>query len=270
MSTTDLDQMLSAPDAPTPEQSQPAASQQIAPDPAQAAAQGTGEPAAPPAATQPIPDGYVPRAALEDERRKRKENEAAMATARAEIERRDELLRRIAAERQRQPQQPGREGNGVPDPVTDPEAFHEYVARSNRTAFVNATHSYACQRYGDDRVAAALQAAEQAGVSPYFAWKSQRPWDDLMDWYSNQEVRSMYGTTPDTVEEKVLAKYGLSRAELQARAQAAQPQPQSQQTPSARPPVPQPPTSLAAVTSSHPRSATRNWTGPPSLDEILG
>lgn len=272
MSTVSLEDALDTPDPQMDEKVEQAPHEQATPEPI-VAQDGTGdEPAAPPAAEQSEqPVKMVPVAAIEAERRKRqqaeREREALMDRMAELMARQEQPVQQHRQEVQQQPE--------IPDPITDPAGYtaymQEHVNRQLRSNFVNSGYHTAKVQYGADRVDTALQAAKASGVSQHFAWKADDPWGELVQWYDRRLVHTEYGTSPDSVEEKVLAKFGLNRAELLAQRQAAA----AGQAPvvaaqPVRSPAAPPPTSLASVTSAAPRKRESKWNGPASLDEILG
>lgn len=248
-----LEAMLddSAP-ASTPAAAEPAA-------PAHEPAPTGDQSAAPPAASsvEPRDDGpLVPRRALEDERRKRQEYERQLA----------EVVQYVQSQQQQQfrQQQPTPQAPEVPDPYTDPEGYQRYIVQqAHETALserLDASQMLAEEKYGAEKVQAALQAVQRAG--PQIAQqiiRQRHPYKAMVEWFERMTVMEEIGPDPQAYREKIKAEI---LAEL-----GHQPAPSAAAPVRSSAPVPK---SLASATNAQPRNERGQFQGRTSLDDILG
>lgn len=203
--------------------------------PAEAALQQGEQPAAdaPDAAPEPVvapepakPEpGFIPIAAMLDEREKRQR-----------LERENEELRKAQAERQAkaQPQI---------DPIIDPEGYQAHVARQVEIGRQRMSAAMAVDKYGEETVKAAESAFNAAlARNPALGQEiadSVHPYDFAVKWHRKQQLASEIGDV-DSVEALVrreAAKYGYvlnpaapgspGPAALQPAAPGQQPPPRS-------------------------------------------
>jgi hypothetical protein len=212
--------------------------------------------AAPPAEADPSKEEpkesrTVPVKALEDERRKRQD-----------IERQFADLQRVLTAQQKTPKGP-EQPQQAPDWFTDPEG----AARHLQSQFEQQrlwdrgvmSETLAKEKYGNEIVDEAVQAALAAGIARHFYVGSSHPYADVVAWYKKQKVLSEIGDDPDAyrqkLREEVLAELGQQVP--------SQPQVSAQKS---KAPVPK---SLAGVPSAQPRDERGRFANPPSLSEIL-
>lgn len=194
--------------------------------------------------------------AREEEARLRKESEERIA----QMERRfQDIERRTqAAQNPPQPQQP------PPDPFIDPAGALAFERQNFQRELLNQrlnfSETMARNKFGDQAVEQALQAAQAAGViSEQWVTRSRDFYGDLMTWKKRQDVLNRVGEDPEayekSIEERVRAKV---LEELKTGNRAVMPG----QAPAA-PPQPQFPGSLADATGAGPA------TGQPANDEAV-
>ncbi len=246
-------------------------------EPAPEAAQVDEDNGVPPAPVEETPSSQVPRAALEDERRKRQE---AQATSK-------ELADRIAALEQQltaptpqpspqpQPQTP-QEPIQPPDPWTDPEGALAYERQVNNENFLTMKIDFgrdlmrSVNSDYDDVEALFIAEAQRDPTLTMQMMQAPNPAKYAYDKGRQLKLMNEIGSDPAAYEQQVRTKILEEMKEAQAASSAAQPPadppPQAPATPSAPPP----PTSLAGVPSSAPRQANKvQWEGPTPLDKIL-
>ncbi|CCB64469.1 hypothetical protein [Hyphomicrobium sp. MC1] len=194
--------------------------------------------------------------AREEEARLRKESDERIA----QMERRFQEIER----NQRQAQNPPQPQQPPPDPFVDPAGALAFERQNFQQALLNQRLNFsemmARNKFGDQAVDQALQAAQQAGViNEQWVARSRDFYGDLMNWKKRQDVLSRVGEDPEayekSIEERVRAKVleelkTGNRSVMPGQAPAAQPQPQF-------------PGSLADATASGPSA------GHPQNDEAL-
>ncbi len=225
------------------------------PQPGDGQVEATGEKpdAAPPAVSKDANDGpSVPRKALEDERRKRQD-----------LERQLEALTKAPPQA---PQQPPPQRQPImerPDPWTDPEGSAEW----DRAMFANQLFETRVVTSRELMVTTKPDFEEYEKVFVEAAQRDPRLRDDLFRHplpakFAYEQGRRIamlkeIGDDPAAYRERL-------RQEVIAEVQSQQ-QPASQS-----PPAAQPPKSLAATPSSQPRDNKGRFSGPASLDDLLG
>jgi len=150
---------------------------------------------------------FVPLTELKTERSKRQEE----ARLRAEAENRAQRLEaelaeaRRYAERFQQPQQqqfaqPQQQQFEVPDPITDPQGYQQYVVQQAQTLALserlNMSQMMAEEKFGSETVKKALDAAAKAGVMKAFI-TTRHPYAELVTWYNKQEAMARIGDPTD-------------------------------------------------------------------------
>lgn len=174
----------------------------------------------------PAPDQkerHVPLNAMLDERDRRKAAEMEAARWRQQVE---EMQRRS------QPQQ-------IPDPVENPQGYQlsieQVVAARLDMQEAQISERFARQKFGDEAVNAALEAAEQSGAINHFRSGPDR-WSNMVQWHQAQSTLNTVGNLSDyqaRIEAEIRAKL---EAEYAAKYNPA--------------PPPVPPGSLAAAPGS--------------------
>jgi hypothetical protein len=223
----------------------PAASVEATPEPAKAAEEIPliEQPA------EPKPKGYrdpdtgrfVPLEELKSEREKRQEAQKARddeARLRAEAENRAQQYERMIQDMQRRATAAQNPPPPPPDPFVDPEGALNHVQQNFqqliRSQALDFSEMRARDKYGDEVVEAAKNAAVQAGVVHHFA-NSPRPqtaWMDLVAWHKKHQAMQEVGDDPAAYKAKLEAEVRARvLAELQSGKPAASgsPQPQAQQ-----------------------------------------
>lgn len=193
----------------------------------------------------------IPLAELKAERQKRQAYEKQLEEANARtvaLERQmQEFLQRV----QQPPQQPQHQQPQMPDPWTDPQGAFEYQQQQtqNMMAHLNAnmSESIARQKFGDEAVNAAQQAALQAGLGEQFLMRRD-PYGDLMRWHRQASFLSKVGNDPDAYEKSIEQKaYERALADLRA---GKVPPPAANGAPAPAQPAQRFPGSLASATAT--------------------
>lgn len=209
----------------------------------------------PPAETQADAGPMVPRKALEDERKKRQEFERRLQ----EFERQQQPPPQ--QQHRQQPQQPQER----PDPFVDPDGYEAWVVnqaitRANEIAEVrvidrelNRSERSARKTHGDEVVDAALQAAIQAGLASKFI-REDDAYEAIVNWHRDYQIAINPQSFREQIEAEILAKHGIT-----PNAQAA--------PPANKAPVPR---SLGQTVSARPRDERGRFSGPPSLEDLIG
>lgn len=172
----------------------------------------------PPEAVDPNTGRMVPLAELTNERKKLKGERDEERRLRMEAEARAKVYQeQIEAARRPPPQAPQpRQPVRIPDPVTDPEQYARFVHQTAQQqvfdAQLNASEDRARDKYGDDTVNEAFQAAQAAGLvgsqSPLL--QQRHPWGAMVEWHKQQKALQTIGSDPEAytkrIEEEVRAK----------------------------------------------------------------
>lgn len=156
---------------------------------------------------------FVPVTELVAERKKLKEardNEFKLRTeaeANAKVYREQvEQLQRQFQQIQRQQQQPQQQAVEPPDPYLEPEKFAQYqqqmIDQRLLDHHVNTSELLTRQKYGDEIVNAALQAAYQAGISERFV-RTRHPFEALVAWHKKQQIDAEVGTDLEAFKKRV-------------------------------------------------------------------
>ncbi len=155
----------------------------------------------------------VPLAELTNERKKLKGERDEARRLAAEAQGRAHALEEFYA-RQREPADAQRQNVKVPDPTLEPEQYAAFVAAASQSAIANerlhASEDRARDKYGDELVNEAFQAADKAGLVArrHFQQSNPRhPWGALVEWFQQQKVVSEIGLDPKAYEEKLRAKF---------------------------------------------------------------
>lgn len=159
-------------------------------------------------------DRRVPLAELQSERKKRQELEALVAQQQQLYAQQMQALQRVP---QQQPQQP----QEVPDIFDDPDAYlNQTVLTPLQQQMMQQQHHFenarldmsedrARERFGDDVVDKATQAAQQMGILGSFA-QGRHPYGDLVSWYQQantlQEVGGDLEAYNQRLEQQIRAK----------------------------------------------------------------
>jgi hypothetical protein len=251
------------------------------------AAQADDDPGAPPAPEEEIPSGHVPRAALEDERRKRQEAQTASKELEDRIAELEKQLTAPPSQPAPQPQPqtpqvppvapPQQPIQPPPDPWTDPEgalAHERFVNQKNlmdmRISFGQDMMRSANPDY-DEVEAVFIAEAQRDPVLAMQMMQAPNPAKYAYEKGRQFKLMNEIGSDPAAYEQSLRDKIMEELKATQAAEAAAQAQETPPPQPPATPPAPPPPTSLAGVPSSAPRQANNvQWEGPTPLDKVLG
>lgn len=266
-------------DAPTTveeaeEPGEPPVPQEPAKEPAE---QAEPDPGVPPAPVEEIPSGHVPRAALEDERRKRQEATKASDELKDRIAELEKKLTAPAPQPTPQaPQvQPQPEPVQPPDPWTDPEGALAFERQNNSAQIFATTVALgqdmmrAVKPDYDEVEALFIDEAKRDPLLTQQMMQSRNPAKFAYEKGHQIKLMQEIGSDPTSYKEKIKAEL-MAEIEAENAANAApEPTPQPTSIP-AQPAAPPPPTSLAGVPSAAPRAANKvRWEGPTPLDQIL-
>lgn len=179
---------------------------------------GEPEPDAPPASA-PKAEHTIPVAVVTAEREKRQAAERELAEMRRQVAENQRVMLEFQA-RQMAPKAPEPEPVQIPDPVQDPEAFVRFMAeqqqrqiqsvmqrqaeeRDNEQATIS--QEIAVEKYGQEAVDAALEAARQSGVVQQFTRGRDR-WQRLVQWHQQQQVLGEVGSDLTGYRERIIAE----------------------------------------------------------------
>lgn len=169
---------------------------------------------APEVQPQPAPEAVhqqaqrtVPLAELIDERKRYQERvsfaEDAARRAQAQADQLSEAMRRLS-----QPQQPQVQQVLI-DPEIDPRGAYEALRHEQHQSMLNMrldmSERYAREKFGNEAVDAATNAAVQAGYNQVFVQRSDA-YKELMEWHQGQQVRQQIGTDPVAYRAQVEAE----------------------------------------------------------------
>jgi hypothetical protein len=153
----------------------------------------------------------VPLTELTNERKKLKGERDEERRLRMEAEARAKVYQEQfeAARRQPPPQAPQpRQPIRIPDPVTDPEQYARFVHQTAEerieAARLDASEDRAREKYGDEIVNQALNAAQQAGLVGHPQLLQQRhPWGAMVEWFKQQKALQTIGSDPEAYANKI-------------------------------------------------------------------
>lgn len=208
------------------------------------------EPVAEEPAPEPEPEPQtVPLAALQEQRGENKELKAALAALQSEVA-------QMRQPKQAQPQ--------VPDFV-DPEGaayFQQHMSQMQAHFAAELSEAKARVSYGSEAIDQAFEAAQAAGIIDQFKGQAD-PWGSLGKWHKGvleqEKAQNLLKETGGDLE----AYKAKIKAEVMAEIQANQVAENVAQAASAKAP------SLASEPNLGSRAAPQ-WSGPMSLDDILG
>lgn len=181
---------------------------------------------------------------------------AALQETRGELQ---ALKGQLAAFQQMQQARAAPEPKPLPDVLEDQQgfvgAFTGQIQQMQRHMQAELSEAKARLKHGDELVDEALQAAQEAGALDQFKGRRDA-WGDLAAWHKNQKVAKEIGGDLDgykaKLREEITAEIKAQLVAENVSAKAAQPAP-----------------SLASQPSLGSNTAPQ-WTGPTSLDDILG
>ena len=146
----------------------------------------------------PEPDRRVPLSELQNERRKRQEYEQQYQQLQRESAERDAQYQAYLRQLQ-QPQE-------APDILDDPEGFVDQrlspIEQKMENSRLDMSEDRARERFGDDTVNQAMQAAQQMGILSSFV-QSRHPYGDLIQWFQRESTLKEVGTDPKAYREKL-------------------------------------------------------------------
>ncbi len=143
----------------------------------------------------------VPLAELIDTRRRAQAAEQERQEMRQQNQQLMEALSRLT-----RPQQPAPQPI---DPVADPEAAYAALQQQNQqellTIRLDMSESFARQRFGDQAVNEALDAAHAAGINRHFA-QHKDAYGEMMRWHQGQRLSQEIGSDPSAYEARIREK----------------------------------------------------------------
>lgn len=170
--------------------------------------EATTEPEQPAAPTEPEqpssdqPDRRVPLSELQSERKKRQEYEQRFTQIQQEAAAREAYYQQQLRQYQ-QPQQPPED----PDLFEDPDGFFKQrldpIQQRLENTRLDLSEDRARERFGDDTVNEALQAASRMGILGNFA-QGRHPYGELVQWFEREKTLNEVGTDPAAYREKLL------------------------------------------------------------------
>lgn len=174
--------------APKEEGEEPAPEKELAAEP---------EAESPPEENNQEPDRRVPLSELQKERQKRQEYEHQLQQLSAERAQYQAYLQQL--QQQQQPQE-------NPDIFDDPDRFVEQklspIEQKMENARLDMSEDRARERFGDDTVNEAMQAAQRMGVLNSFV-QSRHPYGELVQWFQRENTLKEVGTDPKAYREKL-------------------------------------------------------------------
>ena len=203
---------------------------------------------APPAAAsdQGVPDGFVPRAAVQDERRKRQEAEARLKQYEQQLV-------------QRHDQTPPPDWYAEPDRAA--QVMQQQVQYQITQTKVAMSQDWAREHY-PDYDALEMVFTEAADKQPHL-WQQlyQHPNPAKFAYQQAKKINALneIGEDPDAYKQRIIAEYQASQGH-------SQPQPQQPRAATR----PQLPTSLGRTPNNQPRDERGKFSGRAELSEILG
>lgn len=159
---------------------------------------------------------FVPLHELRTERQKRQELEARTAELQKQLEAREAWYQDLISKTIQQPKQAPQQvaPQPAPDPMLDPEGFARWQGdqffRAQLNDRLNLSEEMARDKFGDQVVDSALQAAQKAGVADKFL-HTKHPYKELVNWHKQQTALARIGNDPDAYEKSLREKM---RAEL--------------------------------------------------------
>lgn len=162
-----------------------------------------------PQAPEPPPDQnanrHVPLSELMAERKNRQEFERRLMEREAEAKALAQLVQQLQRVPQAQTQQPPPQEQ-VPDAFTDPQGFIQYemskVQQQQREAILDLYEDRVREKFGDQKVDAALQLALQTGADLQLR-KMANPWSSLMMWHRDFQARQEIGNDFEAFKKRV-------------------------------------------------------------------
>lgn len=285
--TSTLDDILSlraSADAPAPEQVEPTPQPDPTPEP-------TPEPTPAPASEpspepkpedakpeQPARDNtLVPRAALEEERAKRRKYTDELADVRKQFSdfqnQFQGFMQAFKAQPAPQTQAPAEPPPPKPEIWDDPEGFVRNavapIAQTVESQRLQMSEMLEMQKpNGPEAIEAATTAIEQAVKTDPAAradlqriMKSAHPYGELLGWHKRHQVQAEIGNDPAAYRERLKAEL-LAELQQQQTATPDEPKPQASTTPAVMP------SNLAGARNVASRSGPA-WSGPTSLTDIF-
>lgn len=167
--------------------------------------QGQEPPAAEAAPVDPNTGRHVPLSELLSERKQRQEKERLYQEADARAKAYEQMVQQF---RQPPPQAPPQQEQ-APDPWSDPQAAFAYQQRQFDERMLNeranVSEMIARQKYGDEAVEAATQAAVREGAGQHFM-RQRDPYGALMQWHRHNLFLQKVGPDPDAYEKQIEQK----------------------------------------------------------------
>ena len=214
--------------------------------------------------------------ALRAERERETTERAEQARQLAEMRQAVEDMRRQAVPAAPQPPP---EPEVIPNPIEDPQGYHNYQQEQLFIARLDMSEAILRQQVGDDDVQAKVEVFKKAAeANPALGQQLRRekhPWGWMYNQAKRMQMMDEMGDDPSAYRSKIETEM-RAKVEADVRAQIKA-EVEAQQTEALAsvpgiPPVPQRvvalPTSLSTARSAAPRDAPA-WTGPDDLDDIV-
>lgn len=146
---------------------------------------------------------HVPLSELKAERKRRQEFEQQLVEARARASAMEQLLQQQQYRAPAPVQQPQEE---VPDAFIDPQGYVNHVLGQERgrqrEQILNIYEDMTRAKFGDEKVTAAFQAAQAAGIIPRLVQQSN-PWSALMSWHQDHVVKQEIGSDFEAYKKRI-------------------------------------------------------------------
>jgi len=152
---------------------------------------------------------FVPHAALHEEREKHRGTRKSLDDEARLRQQAEENARRYQSEleaMQRRFQAAQNPPPPPPDPLTDPEGAFSHLQQAFEQRLLNQSLNFsegrARDKFGDEVVNAAVQAAQQANVTQHFIHRPDA-FADLVKWHKSQLNRQRVGDDVDAFEKRI-------------------------------------------------------------------
>ena len=195
--------------APSAEQANPQTSEQPTPPDVDPFTQPATEATPPQHAQQPVPGQeppaaqpqqqphMVPLAELEKTRERARAAEEYQRNQQREIDQLKQQMAQLA-----QPQQQQQQIDPELDPIGAYNALRNEFSQVVEAQRVDFSRSRAIEKFGEETVIAAAEAAGRAGLDSVFASRPD-PFKAAMDWYQGERLREQIGADPTAYEKQI-------------------------------------------------------------------
>lgn len=154
------------------------------------------------AEAQPEGQHHVPLNELKAERKRRQDAERQFQ----ELQQQQAHLLQLVQQSQRQAPQVQPQPEEAPDPFLDPQGYINHQLRQrdkqHRSDILDIYEDNVRARFGDEKVNAAFQAAQQAGVIEHIRG-ARNPWQALMSWHGSYLQRQEIGGDLEAFKKRI-------------------------------------------------------------------